>query len=633
MEKESFHFNCLILLLIVVASRSLALTRPCCHEDEKSALLEFKAAFFTKDEKPPCCSSATSDEPAKIESWNASTGESKSDCCSWAGVQCDKVSGHVIDLNLSCSCLSGKINSTTSIFRLLHLRSLNLAFNYFNCEIPPAIENLGSLRDLNFSNSGFMGHIPHSLGHLTRLIHLDLSNNRLIGTTLNDLTLLPETTSTCAPRHIDPNIFDPCQDPHVNKFGGLNHPKRLDRHFNSITGEVPSFLGNLVQLKSLSLLSGKIPSSLGKLIQLTNVDLSFNQFHGAIPSMIFQLQDLQRLNLNSNNLSGTVKLDWFSEVESLQVLGLSSNKLSLIVETTISNDYYALGLGSCNLNGFPEFLQYQTHLFFLDLSYNNISGHVPEWFLTVSTKYLRHLNLSGNFLTSFAQDPIIFKWEELVVADLRFNELQGSIPIPPSNMCNLSSTLEVMSLQSNNFIGKIPYLNGNSCALIMIDLSCNKLHGPLPRSLCNCDNLEFLNFGNNQIMDVFPSWLGSLRNLKVLILRYNRFHGHIGEAADGIDFLALQIIDLSQNIFSGSLPSGYFKHWTAMKVSETNSSSYIGDAIKRAWIFSSDATFHYSMRVIAKGIQMNYSKIQEYLTLIDLSSNNFSGAIPKASEA
>ncbi|XP_056177541.1 receptor-like protein 49 [Syzygium oleosum] len=745
MEKESFHFSYMILLLTIVASHSLASTQPRCREDERSALLDFKATFFTLE--PPCCSSATSDVQANIESWNASTGEAKSDCCSWAGVECDEVSGHVIGLDLSCSCLSGKINSNTSIFRLLHLRSLNLAFNDFNCQIPPAIGNLGSLGDLNFSGSNFMGHIPHSLGNLTLLVHLDLSNNRLIGPTLVDLNIFNPPIS----RWRQP----PLGDLYVNQFigeipssfGRLGHTKHSDLRFNSFTGEIPSFLGNLVQLKDLSLagnmffgqipsslgnlvqltcldlslnkltgeipssignlarlthldlgynqlvgeiplsfqnllelrfltlrsnqLSGEIPFSLGILTQLIDVDLSFNQFHGAIPSTIFQLQNLDTLNLNSNNLSGTVKLDRFAEIEFLRVLGLSSNKLSLIVETDKHQQYFALGLGSCNLNGFPEFLQFQEELFFLDLSYNNISGQVPEWFLNVSPQCLHHLNLSGNFLTSFTQDPVIFKWGQLVVADLRFNELQGSVPIPPPEMwyyfisnnrlsgeispliCNLTSiqmidlsynnltgslpqclsnlsgTLEVMSLQSNNFIGKIPNLNGNSCALIMIDLSFNKLHGPLPRSLRNCDDLEFLNFGNNQISDVFPSWLGSLLNLKVLILRDNRFHELIGEPADRVEFPTLQIIDLSQNTFSGSLPSGYFKHWAAMKVSETNSSSYIGDAIKRAWIFSSDATFDYSMRVIAKGIQMNYSKIQGYLTLIDLSSNNFSGAIPE----
>lgn len=59
-------------------------------------------------------------------------------------------------------------------------------------------------------------------------------------------------------------------------------------------------------------------------------------------------------------------------------------------------------------------------------------------------------------------------------------------------------------------------------------------------------------------------------------MRYNIFHGLIGELADWTEFPSLQIIDLTQNIFSGSLPSGYFEHWPAMKVYETYPSSYIG---------------------------------------------------------
>ncbi|XP_056177424.1 receptor-like protein 7 isoform X2 [Syzygium oleosum] len=345
---------------------------------------------------------------------------------------------------------------------------------------------------------------------------------------------------------------------------------------------------------------------------------------------------------------------------------------------SISLRYWVLGLGSCNLNSFPEYLRGQEDLYQpfkdlyqLDLSYNKISGQVPEWFLNVSTKELVYLNLSGNFLTSFGQDPVTFKWTKLVSADLRFNQLQGSLPIPPpkilnyyisnnrlsgeispvicnltsirmidlSNnnltgvlprcLSNLSGSLEVMSLQSNGFNGKIPQLNGDNCAFLMIDLSYNELMGPLPRSLRKCKNLEFLSFGNNQIRDVFPSWLGSLIGLKVLGLRHNRFHGLVGEPTDGFEFPKLQIIDLSQNNLSGSLPSGYFKQWTAMKVSERVQSDYIGNFIQEAMPFFPSSTFDYSMRVIIKGIQMNYLKIQEYLTLIDLSSNNFSGVIPE----
>ncbi|KAL3754370.1 hypothetical protein ACJRO7_001581 [Eucalyptus globulus] len=724
MEKESLHFSYMILLLTIVASHSLASTQPRCHEDERSALLEFKTTFFTK--KHMCCYNFFSRAPveqAKIESWNASTGKTQSDCCSWAGVECDKVSGHVIGLDLSCSCLSGKVNSNTSIFRLLRLRSLNLAFNDFNCQIPAAIGNLGSLRDLNFSSSNFTGHIPYSLSNLTRLVNLELSENWLIGTIrpLENLTLLTDVDLTGNSLNgVIPSSFGNMSKLEYlslfdNQFGGeipssfghLSHLKVLLLISNSLTGEIPSSLGNLVQLESLQLgrnkLIGRIPSSLGNLVQLTRlgllenqlvgeIPLSFgnllelnylalysnqlsgeipsslgrltqleyfyldsNQFQGEIPSTIFQLQSLTNLHLNSNNLSGTVNLDAFSEAKNLRSLVLSSNKLSLIVETNITHQYIYLGLGSCNLNSFPEFLQVQDNLQELDLSYNNIYGQVPEWFLNVSTEKLNYLNLSGNFLTSFALDP----WKKLVTVDLGFNKLQGSHYFISNNrlsggisplICNLSSiqlidfsdnnltgsipqclsnlsgTLEVMSLHSNNFIGKIPNLNANFCMLIQIDLSYNKLQGPLPRSLRNCNNLEFLNFGNNHITDVFLSWLGSLLSLKVLILRCNGFHGLIKEQADKIEFPMLQIVDLSQNIFSGSLPSGYFKRWTAMKVSETNPSSYIGHPIA----FYPGSTFDYSMSVIAKGIQMNYSKIQGYLTLIDLSSNNFSGVIPES---
>ncbi|KAF8042930.1 hypothetical protein BT93_A1304 [Corymbia citriodora subsp. variegata] len=361
----------------------------------------------------------------------------------------------------------------------------------------------------------------------------------------------------------------------------------------------------------------------------------------------------------------------FSKVKSLCGLVLSFNNLSVIIEPNMTKRYGQLGLGSCNLESFPKSLRGQDDLFMLDLSCNKISGRVPEWFLNVSIERMGYLNLSSNFLTSFGQGPITFKWTNLNILDLGFNQLQGSLPIPhpqiwyyyisnnrlsgeilpvicnltliqiidlsnnnltgvlPRCLSNLSGSLEVMSLQSNGFNGEIPQLNGDHCAFLMLDLSYNEFMGPLPRSLLKCKNLEFLNFGNNQIRDIFPSWLGSLLSLKVLVLRQNRFHGSVEELTYGFAFPKLHIIDLSRNNLSGGLPSRYFKQWIAMKVFETNLSSYMGDANLLVWALSSLNTFDYSMRVIAKGIQMNYSKIQGDLTLIDLSSNNFNGTIPK----
>ena len=99
--------------------------QPLCHDDESSALLQFKESFIIKN-------SASSDPVAypRVRSWRLE-GEN-SDCCSWNSVDCDEDTGHVIGLDLSISCLHGSINSISALFRLVHLQSLNLADNHFN---------------------------------------------------------------------------------------------------------------------------------------------------------------------------------------------------------------------------------------------------------------------------------------------------------------------------------------------------------------------------------------------------------------------------------------------------------------------------------------------------------------------
>lgn len=94
--------------------------------------------------------------------------------------ECDNKTGYVIGLDLSHCCLHGSINSNTSLFRLLHLQTLDLSFNNFsNSRIPSALGNLSHLTYLNLSSSAFYGQIPLELSNLFRLSSLDLSWNSL----------------------------------------------------------------------------------------------------------------------------------------------------------------------------------------------------------------------------------------------------------------------------------------------------------------------------------------------------------------------------------------------------------------------------------------------------------------------
>ncbi|PON80724.1 LRR domain containing protein [Parasponia andersonii] len=190
--------------------------------------------------------------------------------------------------------------------------------------------------------------------------------------------------------------------------------------------------------------------------------------------------------------------------------------------------------------------------------------------------------------------------------------------------------LSVLNIRNNSFRGNIPQLctSDGTSSLKMVDLSYNQLEGPIPRSMENCLMLEYLNLGDNQLYDAFPSWLGTLPNLRLLILRSNRLHGVISNPDSSSMFPNLRVVDLSYNNFTGELPSEYFRSWNAMKVFDS-SNSYLKaessfEAVQRTWTLE----YTYSTTITIKGTQVQYGKIQEVLVVIDLSSNGFQGEIP-----
>ncbi|KAK7860451.1 receptor-like protein 47 [Quercus suber] len=75
-------------------------------------------------------------------------------------------------------------------------------------------------------------------------------------------------------------------------------------------------------------------------------------------------------------------------------------------DNTTLQKFQNLGLGSCNLSKFPDYLANQDELKWLHLGTNNIHGQVPEWFWNVSKENLEVIDLSENFLTSLGQYPI-----------------------------------------------------------------------------------------------------------------------------------------------------------------------------------------------------------------------------------
>ncbi|KAL7168613.1 hypothetical protein ACSBR2_038949 [Camellia fascicularis] len=155
----------------------------------------------------------------------------------------------------------------------------------------------------------------------------------------------------------------------------------------------------------------------------------------------------------------------------------------------------------------------------------------------------------------------------------------------------------------------------------MIDLSQNHLHGLVPRSLQNCTLLEILVLGNNQMEDTFPSWLGALPMLQVLILRSNIFHGAINVSQAKLNFVKLSIIDLSDNGFSGNLPSEYFENWNAMTMVKREKLTFM----------QASQEVPIATNLLSREIPQQLSQLT-FLEFLNIAHNHLTGPIPRGNQ-
>ena len=94
---------------------------------------------------------------------------------------------------------------------------------------------------------------------------------------------------------------------------------------------------------------------------------------------------------------------------------------------------------------------------------------------------------------------------------------------------------------------------GAAASLEILDLRFNNIK-EIPEELLQLTQLESLSIANNEIYGKLPNNLDNLKNLKALRLGSNKIFGKL-PSFEG--FTRMQVLDLSQNDLSGTIPSSF----------------------------------------------------------------------------
>ncbi|XP_017625815.2 receptor-like protein Cf-9 [Gossypium arboreum] len=615
---------CLVLVILQLSwSLSSSVAPPSSHlclPHQRDALLHFKTTisvdcdyYFDGDVYPKI----------DIESWNKSI-----DCCSWEGVECDNVTGHVIGIDLSHSCLVGSLFANNSLFQLQNLQWLDLSFNrlggsllentsslfhfhglqrlnladnfFYGTISSNLFSQLVSLTHLNLSYNGFYGLIPHQTNLLASLVSLDLSfysfELRFDGQGFDMLARNLTKLRNLVLDHAD--MSDVALTSFLNLSSSLEH---LSLSRCNLLGEFPTQVFQLPNLKVLDLsmnenLTGYLPNTSWS-SGLELLDLSHCGFRGSIPASFGNLTQIISVDLKGNSLEGQIP-DVFGNLRTLTSLSFSSCNFSGPLPITIFNLTKITRLDLINNHLEGPLPNHVSELQFLEelLLYNNsISGGVPSW---------------------------LFALPSLLELDLSCNKLVG-----PIDRIQKLSSIQFVHLRYNNIGGSIPYSIFDLVNLISLDLSSNNLSGPIPGSIFDLVNLHSLNLSSNKLSGPLPDFNCDLVNLTSLDLSSNNLSGPIPDF--NCDLVSLTSLDLSSNNLSGVIKSDMLSKLTSLEFLYVSSNSLLS-------LSTSGNDVNYSFPRL-ESVNFSGCSVRQFpnffrtsnLKSLDLSNNMISGGISK----
>nr|GME02905.1 receptor-like protein kinase 5 [Ipomoea batatas] len=161
---------------------------------------------------------------------------------------------------------------------------------------------------------------------------------------------------------------------------------------------------------------------------------------------------------------------------------------------------------------------------------------------------LHNNNIPGSF------PKILYNCSNLENLDLSFNSFSGIIP---DDISKLSPQLKVLNLSSNGFMGGIPAGIGGLKGLKELQLTGVVSNGSFPSEIGNLLNLEVLVLSWNTFspQEIPPSFT-QLKKLRIFWMQQANLIGKIPKNMSAME--ALEYLDLNTNDLSGNIPNDLF---------------------------------------------------------------------------
>ncbi|KAH1098805.1 hypothetical protein J1N35_015726 [Gossypium stocksii] len=419
--------------------------------------------------------------------------------------------GRVVGLELGNKRLTGTI--CESLVGLEQLRILNLSLNSLHGKIPANLFHFRNLEVLDLSNNYLVGPLPSAIhlpsikyldlskNYFSSFIGMQFCTTLEILQHCKNLTILD----------LGLNFYQEEMPSNVNlQFTSL---KALIIPFCHLRGSTPIWLSSSIMLQLLDLswnsLEGSIPSWISKFEYLFYLDLSNNSISREIPESLTGLENLvhktallkessEHFSLVKSKEQGRPRLAYNDLWSFPLTIDLSHNKFTGPIWPSFGNlkNLHVLNLEENNLSGsIPDSISGMTSLEVLDLSYlswNSLKGSIPSWM--GKFEYLFYLDLSNNsFFGEILKCISLVKSKEQGKPRLAYNDVWSfpptiglsdnkfTRPIWPS--FGKLKNLHVLNLEENNLSRSIPDSISGMTSLEVLDLSPNNISGDIPHSL------------------------------------------------------------------------------------------------------------------------------------------------------